>query len=34
MLVVDPQKLVAPERFWLKSNDLAHEPLMNMMKSG
>ena len=32
--LVATQKLVAPERFWLKSNNLTHEPLMSMMKRG
>ena len=30
--LVDTQKLVGPERFWLKSNFFAHESLMSMMK--
>ena len=33
-MLVDTQKLVAPERFCLKSNVLTHDPLMSMMKSG
>ena len=32
-MLVDTQKLVAPQRLWLKSNNLIHEPLMNIIKS-